>query len=291
MGTNSPFTVDVSKMEGYEKGEPVRLVWTGDWHIEMRASVYGAIRQMMDLETGKPNTYFLHGGDWFNAVTLDHPHANKAMGGNVYEFSRKEFLESEWIERATDRILKFAKYRSPKWIVGHSGNHDRRFEVDGHATIRNICKALGAAYGGIETPWTLRAEGKKIEVWSGHCYGGGGGEYVGTLQNRMERAVGRSDADLMLWAHFHSGTTVEAPTTGRSGDDIGITRRKVGAITPSMCNPYRRGQINHWAARFGPYRGIGYALIKWVPKTGFLKAEIVHLDDSLKDPKDTNEVD
>ena len=283
MGTNEPFTIDVCQRKKYESGEPIRLVWTGDWHVEMRASMYGAIRQMIEQEIGKPNTYFLHAGDWFNAVTIDHPHARKAMGGNLFEFSRKEFLEPEWVKLAIKRVKELAGFKNPNWIVGHSGNHDRRFEQDGHATIHDICDALEAQYGGVETIWTLKAEGKKIDIWSGHCYGGGSGEYVGTLQNRLERALGRSNVDLMLWGHFHSGTTVEAPATGRRGKEMGITRLKVGAITPSMCNPYRSGQVNHWASRFGPYRGIGYALIKWVPKTGFLKAEIINVADSLKD--------
>src|SRR2546422_8216920 len=100
MGTNEPFTIDVSKLDGYERGEPIRLIWTGDWHVEMKASIYGAIRKMFELECGKPNTYFLHGGDAFNAVTLDHPHANKAMGGSIFEFNRKEFNEPEWIKLA-----------------------------------------------------------------------------------------------------------------------------------------------------------------------------------------------
>jgi len=270
-GNLVPATIDVSKREDYEKGAPIRLIWTSDWHLEAQCCDYDAIGTMLKTEAKKPNTVFANGGDWLNFVGIQHPHAVTAMGGTLYEYTRQEFLSPDWIDLGLERIHKFLKIADGKFIMLHSGNHDRRFETSGKRFIADIARDVGAAYGGVQTFWNLRCGRKSLRILSGHGYGGGYGEYTGALANKLSRMLGRYTVDLILLGHYHQGVAVDEMESGANGAEL----HKSGAISPSMLRVYKPGQINYWGSRFGPYRGVGYVLVKWSPDTGFFKPEVV----------------
>jgi predicted phosphodiesterase len=104
----------------------------------------GGIEYSVDYIASKNNCYFIHLGDWIEAIMTDDKRYNAPPDGS------KEKEQSIPVRQARDAVRIFKPIRR-KIIAGLKGNHERKLQRFGNLVEDNICGKKEE--GGLDIPY------------------------------------------------------------------------------------------------------------------------------------------
>jgi predicted phosphodiesterase len=94
------------------------------------------IEKAVDYVASNKNTFFIHLGDWIEAINVNDPRYNPPPDGS------KEKEQSKPLRQAQDAVEIFKPIKK-RIIAGLNGNHERKLNCYGDLVDDVICKGLG----------------------------------------------------------------------------------------------------------------------------------------------------
>lgn len=183
-----------------------QVVCMGDTHIGSvlchRRGIERAIKYIQDT----PNCYWLHMGDWIEAIATDDP-----------RYSSESTSEPIPLKQANDAIDLF-KPIADRCLFGNSGNHEMKLHRIGDMA-GYICDGIGIPHGGYTTRINITHDGKKLftlYAWHGPARGmiSSNAKDYEQMQANLKAALKRKlkykqgDCAVMLMGHVHKLITV-----------------------------------------------------------------------------------
>jgi hypothetical protein len=177
------------------------IVCMGDTHIGSALCHTSGIKRAIDYVSKSPNCYWLHMGDWIEAIATDDP-----------RFSSESTSEPIPLRQAKVAVEMF-KPIADKCLFGGYGNHELKLHRFGDLTAY-ICENLNIPKGGYTTRLTLTADKKKmftIYAWHGPARGmisSNAKDYEQRQANlkaslKLKMKYKNSDCAVMLMGHVH----------------------------------------------------------------------------------------
>lgn len=109
-------------------------------HIGSIMCHYDGIKYAVDYVASEPRRYFIHLGDWIEAIMTDDKRYNAPPDGS------KEKEQSVPMKQAKDAVELFKPIKK-RIIAGLIGNHERKLSRFGNLVETVICADLGISYG------------------------------------------------------------------------------------------------------------------------------------------------
>jgi len=116
---------------------------------------YEGIKYAVDYVASAPRRYFIHLGDWIEAIMTDDKRYNAPPDGS------KEKEQSVPIKQAKDAVELFKPIKK-RIIAGLIGNHERKLSKFGNLVETVICADLGIPYGTEACRIIIDAKGKPL---------------------------------------------------------------------------------------------------------------------------------
>lgn len=209
-----------------DRKEPVRIIATGDWHMEKRFFVQSpslypfqtrAFFNFME-EIRKPNTYWIHVGDLFNdhRTTTRKALAFLENDGRGGKLSDDDCMDMDFWDRKLIPTLEKIK---DKCLGIVRGNHYRRYG-NGDTNIDYVCRkaglpVLGEHRGFLSLRFRRGESRRSLKVFMTHGSGGNSKNDMGKLKDQ----TGTEQADIILGGHTHRlGADVSAIRKASDGD-------------------------------------------------------------------------
>ncbi len=213
------YTIEVKK-----RGEVVSLYPLTDFHIGNKTFDEGNLKDTIAQIVADPLARVILLGDICEFIGRKDP---RFMTEGIPDRFLKD-LDNIFMSQC-DYAIELLKPIADKIIGMHGGNHEesviRHDSFDPLAYIMNILtKHLGypiinLGYGGAFTRLKIKraVKGKAAAtsiIVINSFHGCGGGEYKGAKANRLQRALGKFDADIYLRGHTHELFGFCQPTIG-----------------------------------------------------------------------------
>ena len=174
-------------------------------HIGSIMCHYDGIKKTVDYIASAPRRYFLHLGDWIEAIMTDDKRYNAPPDG------QKEKEQAIPIKQAKDAVELFKPIKK-KIIVGLKGNHERFLSKFGDLVGSIICKDLEIPYGTESCRLIVENKGKPLfnifamhgnRIFSSHAkdYEQREANKKAALKLYLQEQMG--DCSIMLCGHAH----------------------------------------------------------------------------------------
>lgn len=194
---------------------PIRIICTGDWHIEKRAfigdngkyktgiSLFNtqAFAKLID-EIKKPNSYWLHVGDMFDddRTTVRQRKAVNDYEGRGLKATDDDCADMDFWDRKLVPILKTIAHKSFGIV---RGNHYRLYgngitNID-YIAQRAGLKILGEHRGYLSLKSQWRTARRELIMYLTHGSGGCAKNDIGKLKDQS----GTETADIVIGGHTH----------------------------------------------------------------------------------------
>ena len=125
------------------------LVFLGDTHGGSKLTHYSGIREIIDYIELKKDVYWMHGGDWIEAVTTDDKRFNP------------EICEEPIPFKQADEMIELFSRIGKCGVVGLGGNHELKLHRFGNLA-EYICKMLCIPYGTRSARVAFTHKGKRL---------------------------------------------------------------------------------------------------------------------------------
>ena len=179
----------------------------GDTHIGSVLCHRGGISKLISYIKSDPARYWVHMGDWIEAITSDDP-----------RYSADESQQAIPLKQAQDAIDLF-KPIADKGICGLAGNHERKLHRYGDLAAF-ICEGIGIHYGTYAARVIFKTEKKDIFksfLWHGPTKGqisSSAKDWEQRQANmraalKMKLKYKMADCAVMLMGHVHKLIVVE----------------------------------------------------------------------------------
>ena len=110
------------------------LIDHGDTHLGDLLCSYSGIERLMEYVLAEPYRYWIHKGDWIEAITTDDKRFNEDTAERITPSQQR------------DKAIKLYKPIAHRGIVGLFGNHEAKLHRYGNLA-KEICDGLGVQYG------------------------------------------------------------------------------------------------------------------------------------------------
>lgn len=179
----------------------------GDTHIGSVLCHRGGIKRVIEYIKAEPNRYWVHMGDWIEAIASDD-----------VRFSTDTTQDPIPLKQADDAIELF-KPISDRGICGLKGNHELKLHRFGDLA-EYICKGLGMPYGTYAARVVFKSDKRdifKAFLWHGPTKGqisSNAKDWEQRQANmraalKMKLKYKMSDCAIMLMGHVHKMIVVE----------------------------------------------------------------------------------
>ena len=215
----------------YKYGDTIKIKPVFDVHLGTKACDVKAFKEF--LADSDENTYFLLGGDTFDAIVVQDVRYRKSGDSTEGDaiVDRLVDMGEEYLSPYKDRILGIAK-----------GNHEdvvtKRCGTD---LIARLCKRLGTLDLGYSGLMRLQldengARGRKVIIRYHHGWGGGS-RTAGADITKFSKDMAYWDADIFLYGHVHRCQCDIIPRLGMSGNKL-IAKPKILGICGTFLRTY-----------------------------------------------------
>ena len=120
---------------GFELPLDCEIIFCGDTHGGSQLTHYDGIKSLISHILTRKNIYFVHGGDWCEAIVIDDK-----------RFNADGIQEPIPLKQAQEMVKLFNPV-ADRCIVGLLGNHERKLLKFGNIVKDVICKNLNIPYG------------------------------------------------------------------------------------------------------------------------------------------------
>lgn len=201
----------------YSYGDTIKFKTLFDLHIGNRFCDLRAIRAY--LEDSDDKTYFIGGGDLFDAVIVkDEKRYRKSSDSSPqHEDSILDYQRSVALD-----LLK--PYKDKILALGIGNHEDVIVKKCSHNPVKTLCTMLDVPYGGYTyfLQVNLRTKtgmGRQV-VFKVHHGWGGGSRTEGADITKYARDTGKYDADVFLYGHGHRLQHYSMPIIGTTGTKL-----------------------------------------------------------------------
>lgn len=139
-----------------------KIVLAGDTHLGSVSMHKSGVQKLINFVKGTENTYWIHMGDWIEAISTDDVRFTSEMSEQPIPM-RQAVAAVELFRPIADMC-----------IVGLLGNHELKLHRFGNLVQDVICNGLGIPYGTYATRLIVNNNGKnlfKMFLWHGPSKG------------------------------------------------------------------------------------------------------------------------
>lgn len=127
-----------------------KIVLAGDTHLGSVSMHESGVQKLIDYVKNTPDTYWVHMGDWIEAITTDD-----------VRFTSETSTQPIPIRQALSAVELFRPI-ADKCIVGLRGNHELKLHRFGNLVQDIICKLLNIPYGTYTTRLIIQNNKKTL---------------------------------------------------------------------------------------------------------------------------------
>jgi len=240
-------------------GREVHLYGIGDCHIGTCHAAEREQTRLAQIIAADPLALVVGLGDFVECIALDDKRFDPRELPKPIDI---DMLLTPFYAAAM-RFCKIWEPTAGKWLLMIDGNHETKAMQHYHSPVTAwIAEKLRATYAGgsDQCAWGLvrmltggaKSRRSRFRIFAIHGFGGG--ELAGAPALKLERLIGRKEADLVLMAHMHQAT-VQHKTTETVNDGGAINNRKTWAV---IVHPLI-GQHGYIARKGGNAPALGYA--------------------------------
>ena len=218
----------------YKYGDTVKLVPIFDVHLGNAACDVAAFRKF--LAGFDENTYFIGGGDFFDAVVVTDKRYRKSIDASAGD---------DIIDQQIDKGEELLKPYAGRILGMGTGNHeDTVTKRSGTNMMARLCKRLDVPFLGFSGLYKLQfrekgGRGRTVIIRYHHGWGGGS-RTQGADLTKYSKDMAYWDADVFLYGHVHRQQTDQVPRLGLSGNRL-IARPKIICICGTFLRTYTKG--------------------------------------------------